>query len=620
MKVSLFYEVLHMSMIASIAIVIALCFRRLLKRAPKIFSYALWGVVLFRLLCPVSIQLPVSFVPDWVLENAALESQTVVHNEKIVEMEEQGNLEKSSAVHSADERTADVAESRYKESSDQKTTIYTVLLSVVPDVWLAGMGIMFIYSVISLMGLKKKLVGSVPYHAKEKIYLSDYIGTPFVIGLIKPKIYLPSNLSDKEIEYVLLHEKHHIYRKDYLVKMLAYVALILHWFNPFVWIAFVLSEKDMEMSCDEAVMKKMGGEIGQEYSSLLLRLATGKAKISPMPLAFGEGDTKERIVNILKWKKTTKWGMFLATVLCVVVVVGCAVNWEKKEVDKGETYKKNEIADVAKETYFEQGYYRRSDGKWSTEVEQGYYQRSDGKWATEVLTDEIGTKKTMVYQYRLVLHGRMPNAAMDSTFVILSNRKNITFEQAWKASGLSSNINDYFNPEDAVLVSRSGDLESLYKENDKDTLYYKEADTTVEPKKTDEASDGLQEAIDKFGINMVFPENATCKDPKLVQVNDKFLEISYWDSVSDANCTLTIRKDGKKVKTDYAFDDSLTIMWGMMGEIEVKSTADHKVVCASWVENGYEFLICAISAGEDENEIDPSTIGKEASYMIKAFQ
>lgn len=489
MKVSLFYEVLHMSMIASIAIVIALCFRRLLKRAPKIFSYALWGVVLFRLLCPVSIQLPVSFVPDWVLENAALESQTVVHNEKIVEMEEQGNLEKSSAVHSADERTADVAESRYKESSDQKTTIYTVLLSVVPDVWLAGMGIMFIYSVISLMGLKKKLVGSVPYHAKEKIYLSDYIGTPFVIGLIKPKIYLPSNLSDKEIEYVLLHEKHHIYRKDYLVKMLAYVALILHWFNPFVWIAFVLSEKDMEMSCDEAVMKKMGGEIGQEYSSLLLRLATGKAKISPMPLAFGEGDTKERIVNILKWKKTTKWGMFLATVLCVVVVVGCAVNWEKKEVAEGGTFKKNEIAD-----------------------------------------------------------------------------------------------------------------------------------TTVEPKETGESSHSLQKAIDKFGINMVFPENATCKDPKLVQVNDKFLEISYWDSVSDANCTLTIRKDGKEVKTDYAFDDSLTIMWGMMGEIEVKSTADHKVVCASWVENGYEFLICAISAGEDENEIDPSTIGKEASYMIKAFQ
>ena len=107
----------------------------------------------------------------------------------------------------------------------------------------------------------------------------------------------------------------------------------------------------MEMSCDEAVMKKMGGEIGQEYSSLLLRLATGKAKISPMPLAFGEGDTKERIVNILKWKKTTKWGMFLATVLCMVVVVGCAVNWEKKEVAEGGTLKKNEIADGANEKY-----------------------------------------------------------------------------------------------------------------------------------------------------------------------------------------------------------------------------------------------------------------------------
>lgn len=486
MKVSLFYEVLHMSVTASIAIVIALCCRRLLKKAPKIFSYALWGVVWFRLLCPVSIQLPVPFVPDLMTENVDLEPKIVEHNKKMMETKEQGNLEKSSSVHSVDEGTEGVAESRSKDSSAQKTTIYTALLSVLPDVWLVGIGIMFIYSVISLICLKKKLVGSVPYNAKEKIYLSDYIETPFVIGWIKPKIYLPSNLNDKEMKYVLLHEKHHIYRKDYWFKMLAYVALILHWFNPFVWIAFVLSGKDMEMSCDEAVMKKMGGEIGQEYSRLLLRLATGKTKISPMPLAFGEGDTKERIVNVLKWKKTTKWGTFFATVLCMVVVVGCAVNWEEKEVAKVGTFKKNEI--------------------------------------------------------------------------------------------------------------------------------------TVEPKETEEPGGGLQKAIDEFGINMVFPESATCKDPKLVQVNDKFLEISYWDGISDANCTLTIRKDGKKVKTDYEFDDSLTIMWGMMGEIEVKSTVDHKVVCASWEENGYEFSICAINAGEEENEIDPSTIGKEASYIIEAFQ
>lgn len=470
-KVSLFYEVLHMSVTASIAIVIVMCCRRLLKKAPKIFSYALWGVVLFRLLCPVSVQLPVSFIPDLITEKVALESQIVEQNKKMMETEEQGDLEKSSSVHSVDEGTEGVAKSRNKDSSAKKTTIYTTLLSVLSDVWLAGIGIMFVYSVISFICLKKKLVGSVPYHAKERIYLSDYIETPFVIGWIKPKIYLPSNLNDKERQYVLLHEKHHIYRKDYWIKMLAYVALILHWFNPFVWIAFVLSGKDMEMSCDEAVMKKMGGEIGQEYAGLLLRLATGKTKISPMPLAFGEGDTKERIVNILKWKKTTKWGMFFAIILCMVAVVGCAVNGEEKEVDKVEITQKNEMEEVTKEKYFE----------------EGYYKRSDGKWAKEVLGNEIGIKKTMVYQYRLVLHGRMPNAAMDSTFVILSNRKNITFEQAWKASGLSSNMNDYFSPEDAVIVSRDGDLESLYKENDKDTIYIiEEADTTVEPKETEE--------------------------------------------------------------------------------------------------------------------------------------
>ena len=222
----------------------------------------------------------------------------------------------------------------------------------------------------------------------------------------------------------------------------------------------------MEMSCDEAVMKKMGGEICEEYSMLLLRLATGKTRISPIPLAFGEGDTKERIVNVLKWKKTTKWGMFFATILCMVVVVGCAVNGEEKEVAEV-SIKKNEIEDVTKEKYFE----------------QGYYKRSDGKWAIEVVGDEIGTIKTMVYQYRIVLHGRIPNAAMDSNFIILSNRKNITFEQAWKASGLSSNSNDYFDPKDAVLVSDwMGHLESQHKEKDEDTIYIiEETNVTVEP-------------------------------------------------------------------------------------------------------------------------------------------
>lgn len=606
MRLSLFYGVLGMSVTASFVIIIALCCRVLLKKAPKIFSYALWGVVLFRLLCPVSIDLPVSFVPDSVTGNVALEQMATVPNKNAAETEAVEQSEKDSVAFTTNKGSEAAVQNKEKGNGAKEVTSYKTVLPILSNVWLIGMAVLLIYSVISFIRLKRKLVGSVPYRTSERIYLSDYIETPFVIGLIRPRIYVPSGLDDTEIEYVLLHEKHHIYRKDHWVKLFAYTALILHWFNPLVWIAFVLSGKDMEMSCDEAVMRKMGGEICEEYSMLLLRLATGKTRVSPTPLAFGEGDTKERIVNVLKWKKPAKWMVFFAAAVCIVTAVGCAVNERKTEVTMEKKFEKIEDADVDNKEY----------------IRHTYYKRSDGKWAADIVSNELGTTKTYVYEYRIVLHGRMPNAAMDCNYIVLSNRKNITFEQTWKASGLSSNSNDYFEPKDAVLVSSwDGELEAQHKEKEEDTIYIiEDQQATATPKATEEPAVILQKAIDEFGIDMVFPENATCQDAELVKMGDKSLEISYWDGISEANCTLTIRKDGKKVKTDYEFDDSLTIKWGMMGEIEVKSTADQKVVCATWEENGYTFLICAIGSGEEDEPIDPSTIGKEASYIMEAFQ
>ena len=197
-------------------------------------------------------------------------------------------------------------------------------LRVAAILWLTGIGAMTAYSVISLAMVRRRLIGAV--HLRENIYLADYVESPFVMGWLCPKIYLPSALSEQEQGYIILHEQHHIRRGDHIIKALSFLALCIHWFNPLVWLAFILSGKDMEMSCDEAVVRKLGEGIRRDYSASLLSLATGRRIIAGTPLAFGEGDTKSRIRNMLRWKKPSIWITAMAAVLCAAVAMACAGN------------------------------------------------------------------------------------------------------------------------------------------------------------------------------------------------------------------------------------------------------------------------------------------------------
>ena len=190
-----------------------------------------------------------------------------------------------------------------------------LLVSIGSIVWICGAAVMLMFNILQLIRLRRQLTGSLPLN--DNIYIADYISTPFVMGLIHPKIYLPSAMSDTEQSYIIQHEKHHIRRCDHVIKLLAFVAVCIHWFNPLVWLAFALSSKDMEMSCDEAVMNQMDRDIRADYSSSLLQFSTGKRVIIGTPLAFGEGDTKERIENIMRYKKPTMIIVVLAVSVCV---------------------------------------------------------------------------------------------------------------------------------------------------------------------------------------------------------------------------------------------------------------------------------------------------------------
>ena len=185
--------------------------------------------------------------------------------------------------------------------------------------WLVGIAGMLLYSGISYLKIRKKVRIAVPL--RSNIWIADDIKSPFVIGFLKPKIYLPNNLGEQEQEYIILHEQHHILRFDHVIKALAFLALTIHWFNPLVWIAFVLACKDMEMSCDEAVIRKLGENVRADYSASLLTLATGHRIIAGTPLAFGEGDTKGRIKNLAKWKKPAVWVLVLTIIICLILGV-----------------------------------------------------------------------------------------------------------------------------------------------------------------------------------------------------------------------------------------------------------------------------------------------------------
>lgn len=318
-------KLLNMSLTASIAIICVLLLRLLLKKAPKVISYALWVVVLFRLLCPISIESSLSLfgLMDAPTTNSITGTssiqyvpENIVHTEfPVVTLPISGVSETINSMLPQGERlVADPLEA---------------LVVIGTYVWLVGVLLMAAYSVMSYVKLRRKLLIVSPL--KENIYLVDEITTPFVMGLFRPKIYLPSDTEESQMDYIILHEKHHIQRGDQIIKVLAFLSLSIHWFNPLVWVAFLYANKDMEMSCDEAVVKKLGNHILGDYTASLLSLATGKHIIAGVPLAFGEGDTKGRIRNLAHWKKPTVWVVLVAVIACVVLGVGLLTNPTKEE-------------------------------------------------------------------------------------------------------------------------------------------------------------------------------------------------------------------------------------------------------------------------------------------------
>lgn len=314
---TMFLTVVNMSITASAAILLVLPVRFLLRRAPKVFSYALWAVVLFRLLCPVSLPSVISLYN--VLEASAVEAGPVGHM-AYVPLPFDGDAAPALPTAPAVQAAGAPAPADAPETKD----VLLSPLSAAGVLWLSGAAALALLNAIRWAGLRRRLLCALPL--RENIYLADHIPVPFVMGLVRPRIYLPSDLAEAEQAYIIHHEQHHIRRGDPLFRLLAFAALCVHWFNPLVWLAFTLAGRDMEMSCDEAVLRQCGGQIRADYALSLLRYSVGKNRFIGAPLAFGEGDTRERIENVMKYKRPTVSAVALAAVLCLALTACLSFN------------------------------------------------------------------------------------------------------------------------------------------------------------------------------------------------------------------------------------------------------------------------------------------------------
>ncbi len=302
---AVFLKLLNMSISAGWLILAIILLRILLKKAPKWICCVLWGMAAVRLICPFSAESVFSLIPS--VETVPPE---ILYAQK-------------PAIHTGVEIVNNVVNPMISESLapglGDSVNPLQVLTFVASWVWILGMLVMAVYAFLSYLRLRRKVAISMP--VTESIYLCDDIDTPFILGIVRPRIYLPSTLGQEQVPYVISHERAHLKRWDHWWKPLGYALLTVYWFQPLVWVAYVLLCRDIELACDEKVIRELGEAEKKSYSDALLECSVSRRMVLACPLAFGEVGVKERVKTVLHYKHPAFWVMVVAVVSCIVVAV-----------------------------------------------------------------------------------------------------------------------------------------------------------------------------------------------------------------------------------------------------------------------------------------------------------
>ena len=304
-----FLKVLNMSIAASWLILAVMLLRFVLKRLPKWIAVALWGIVALRLSVPFSFESALSLITSaetFSPHNIQYEMPTISSG--------------IPAVNNAVNRVLSETFAPNPGGSVNPLYVWTFVVSVI---WLIGIAAMLLSAVISYVWVRRSVAERIPY--KGNIFLCDYVKSPFILGLVRPKIYLPSGM-EAAMEPVIAHEKAHLARRDHWWKPMGFLILAVHWFNPLCWIAYVLLCRDIELACDEKVIRQMDLDGKKQYSTALLECDAQWRLVAICPLAFGEVGVKKRVKNVLDYRKPAFWFIILAAIVCAVVAVCFATN------------------------------------------------------------------------------------------------------------------------------------------------------------------------------------------------------------------------------------------------------------------------------------------------------
>lgn len=302
---TVFLRILNISITAGWITLAVIVVRFLLKKAPKWIIVIMWGLVGARLVCPFSLESAFSLIPSaQPVPNDILYTDTPAIHSGIAAL--------NSAVNP-------VISDSLAPSVGASVNPMQVIAFAASTIWLVGIVVMLVYTVVSYLRIHRKVREAVPF--KDNILICDHVDTPFILGIIRPRIYLPSAMSEQDMEYVIAHEKAHLKRHDHWWKPLGFMLLTIYWFNPVLWIAYILLCRDIELACDQKVIRDMGTENKKSYSNALINCSVSRRTIAACPLAFGEVGVKVRVKSVLNYKKPAFWIIVIAVISCIIVAI-----------------------------------------------------------------------------------------------------------------------------------------------------------------------------------------------------------------------------------------------------------------------------------------------------------
>ncbi|MGN1102961.1 MAG: M56 family metallopeptidase, partial [Huintestinicola sp.] len=351
---NIFRTVLNMSITGAYIAAAIMLIRLFMKKLPKKYSYTLWSILGIRLLCPFSFSSAASLFnlirPDTKESRMTFIPDNIPHSPSpavTISIPEANEAINNSLPAPVPEYSADPMQ---------------IIMSVSSVIWLIGVGAMLIYMAVSFIKVWRLVKECA--HLRDNIYLCDNIGSPFVFGYIRPRIYIPKGVSEKDIEYIAAHENTHIRRGDHIIKLIATAALSIHWFNPMVWLSYRIMSKDMELSCDESAVRSFEGDVRREYANALLNMSLRQNRLYGL-LGFGETGIKSRIKGVLSLKKPT----VIATIAAVIILAAAAVCLLTNAEKSGIILENNAGSySVAAITYDSETETRLSDGEYIRNV------------------------------------------------------------------------------------------------------------------------------------------------------------------------------------------------------------------------------------------------------------